>query len=132
MDQEETMETSRRGIPACLAALALAVLSAAAWASAPQVLPHWSVVSDGHNRIADPKLSGGGVRASFHLSGVAGQTLAARADVYGPLGYIKTLWSGTLVAGAPPTTVGWDGKDASSLYVSTGEYSLLIVGPTGS
>ena len=69
------METSRRGPRAFLALLAsVAAWSATAWASPPQVPIHPApiVVSDGHNRIADPKLSGGGVRASFHLQSPAG------------------------------------------------------------
>jgi hypothetical protein len=128
------METSRRGLSASLAILtALVSLAAPPWAAAPQVViaPQPIVVSDGHNRIADPKLQGGGARASFHYNGTVGSTLSARADVYGPGGFIKTVWTGTLVGGAPPTTVGWDGKDAAGLYVITGDYTIAIAGPTG-
>ncbi len=128
------MDTLRRGLRASLALLAgLTWLAATSWAATPQALVYAQplVVADGHTRIADPKLKGGGAQASFHLKGTPGATLAVRADVHGPGGYIKTLWSGTLIAGAPPTKVSWDGKNASGRYVATGSYRITVKGAGG-
>jgi len=87
------------------------------------------LVSDGHTRIADPKLDGGGAEATFHLA-PAGAQLSARADVYGASGLVKTVWTGALSGTDAPTTVAWDGTDASGNFVDTGDY-MLRVGANG-
>lgn len=86
--------------------------------------------SDGHTRVADPKLAGGGAEASFHLT-PNGASLAAQADVIGPAGLVKTIWTGTLTGGAPPTFVSWDGTAAGGGYADTGDYVLRVGGSAG-
>jgi hypothetical protein len=110
------------------AALATA---AAAQAAQGQTQHNGSLVSDGHTRIADPKLAGGGATATFHLA-TPGVSFAAKADVVGPLGTLKTVWTGTLTGGAAPTTVAWDGTDAAGKYVPTGSYTLRVGPAAGS
>jgi len=90
--------------------------------------PH--VVPDGHTRIVDPKLAGGGAEAAFHVA-QKGVTLAAKAEIFGSRGAIKTVWTGTLLGGAAPTVVAWDGRDAGGKLVDTGDYTLRVYAQAG-
>jgi len=104
------------------AALAVSLSAAFATAAAAQIAHgqaqyNGALISDGHTRIADPKLSAGGASASFHLA-TPGASLAAKADIVGPTGTLKTVWTGTLTGGAAPTTIAWDGKDAAGKAVT--------------
>lgn len=113
------------GITACMLAAGIAGTASAQQHEVVQRLPQWTIQSDGHTRIADPKLDGGGAEASFHVSPV-GASLAAKAEIHDGGGLVKSLWTGTLSGGAPPTVVGWDGTDAGGNFVDTGDYTLLV------
>jgi hypothetical protein len=109
-----------------LAALSAALLASLHHAQSTAVKPvakRVAILSDGHTRIADPKLTGGGASAAFH---VQGQSVTAQAEIHGPAGVVKALWSGTLAPGAAPTSVAWDGRDAGGQFVPTGSYELRV------
>jgi hypothetical protein len=115
---------------ASLAASCAAAISTAIAASAQTPAQNRpAIASDGHTRIADPKLQGGGASAAFHL--VSGTSQAAKAEVLGSGGLVKSLWTGTLIAGAAPTSVFWDGRDAAGQYVPTGAYTLRVMPQVG-
>jgi hypothetical protein len=118
------MNRARTASRAASLAAALATVAAVQTAQGP-TLHNGALVSDGHTRIADPKLSAGGASAAFHLA-APGVSYAAKADIVGPGGTLKTVWTGTLTGGAAPTSVAWDGKDAAGKYVPTGAYTLRV------
>lgn len=115
-----------------LAACTLAAVAGSAFGQAHTQSPgqvRMAIHPDGHDRIFDPKIIGAGAVASFHLSG--GGSVAAKAEVHGPAGMLKPVWSGILVGGAPPTQITWDGRDAVGDYVDTGDYVLRVGAQTG-
>jgi len=126
------MHRARRGPRSLIALLLAAALSATTAAAQVTPQPYPLITSNGHSRVADPKLNGGGAAARFSLSAGYPTTLPARADIYGPGGFVKTIWTGTLVPGAAPTTVWWDGKDALGQHVVTGNYTLAVAKSSGS
>jgi hypothetical protein len=85
------------------------------------------LVADGHTRIADPKLDGGGGEVAFHLE-PAGTSTPAVAEVLQGGVLVTEIWSGTLSGGASPTVVSWDGTDPGGDFVDTGDYSIRIRG----
>jgi hypothetical protein len=85
------------------------------------------LICDDATRIADPKLEGGEVRLSFRLI-PAFTSVPAVAEVRSGGALVKTLWSGTLVGGAAPTQLTWDGRDASGARCSIGAYTLRVAG----
>jgi len=107
--------------------LTLAGVPLGAQSSAPApTLARLSVVEA--TRVADPKLAGGNVRLAFRLQ-AAGTSAGAVAEVRANGALVKTLWSGTLVGGAAPTQVVWDGRDANGARCATGSYALSVHGP---
>ncbi len=120
------MTTYRRaGFAACLGAALLVSNAAAQSTQATQspVVKRSILVSDGHSRILDPKLAGGGADFAFHLEGTG--SLAAQVRVLDGTSPIATVWTGTHVAGAPPTSVFWDGT-AGGQFVDVGDYALRV------
>lgn len=83
------------------------------------------LVADAVPRVVDPKLDGGAPTFAFHLE-PGGSSLSAVAELRSGGTPIVTLWSGTLVPGAPPTQVVWDGRDALGERCDTGAYTLHV------
>ena len=76
-------------------------------------------------RVADPKLQEGEVRFAFRLVPAGAQTNAV-AEVRANGALVATLWSGSLVGGASPTCLTWDGRDAQGARCPTGAYTLRV------
>ncbi|MEM7305330.1 MAG: hypothetical protein AAF682_01605 [Planctomycetota bacterium] len=85
------------------------------------------LVIDFHSRIADPKLTYGGVQIAMHLAGYFG-SLPICVDVYGPTGFVRNVWCGT-VTGLMSYLITWDGKDFNGDWVDTGTYTVTITNP---
>jgi hypothetical protein len=78
-------------------------------------------------RIADPKLTGGGVAVAFRLE-PAGKSAAVVAEALKSSTVVRQIWTGTLQGGAPLTRVFWDGKDSGGKFVDTGDYTIRVRG----
>jgi hypothetical protein len=114
----------------CLAAGLLAGVASGQVQDTKPAVFRAAVVADSHTRIVDPKLAGGGAEALIHVVPKTA-TLAAKAEIFGAGGALKTVWTGTLVGTAAPTAVTWDGTDASGKFVATGDYSLRVSAQAG-
>jgi hypothetical protein len=88
------------------------------------------LVADGHTRIADPKLDGGGVAIAFHLE-PSGAHASASVKVLSGGNVVASVWQGSLVGGASPTEVWWDGKDDQGAWVDVATYTIRLAIPGG-
>ncbi len=123
-----------RSLSASFTVLALGMAAPLAWARPqspvpPQLGPRF--VSDGATRIADPKLAGGGAQIAFHLE-PAGASANATVEILSGANVVASVWSGTVVGGAPPTTVDWDGKDDADVWLDTGAYAIRVIASNAS
>ena len=105
--------------------LTLAVLAASAVAQ--DLVNRPTFVYQGHNRIGDPKLPGGGFEFAFELQPAAASIPTLVEVVDGGV-VIDTVFSGVVSGGAPPTALFWDGTDAAGNYVDTGAYTIRVTG----
>lgn len=105
-----------------LGLLALALPGAAQGTLAPARIER--VQLDTLTRVADPKLVGGEVRASFALPRPR-PGVSASAEVRQGGVRVASVWSGTL-SGVTPMEVAWDGRDESGQRCATGTYQLRV------
>ena len=82
---------------------------------------------DSATRIADPKLSGGGIELAFHAE-PPGVSVPAVAEILQGGAVLATVWSGTLSGGTTPTQVSWDGREAGGDWCDTGDYLIRVTG----
>ncbi len=122
----------RRSGPVCFTWSALAIVALVAPGIA-QVSPKTpdvrdTLVLDGSTRIADPKLTGGGVEVAFHLA-PSGASANATVEVLVGSSVVASVWSGSLMGGASATTIFWDGKDDAGNWLDTGPYTIRVSAP---
>ena len=109
----------------CLLALTGALARAQ---NARPVPPLARLVASEATRVADPKLVGGDARCAFRLlPSAASASAVAEVRAHGVA--VRTLWSGTLIGGAAPTQVQWDGRDANGVRCNTGAYEFVVRSP---
>jgi len=85
------------------------------------------IVATEATRAFDPKLEGAAAAFAFQLDAPGGQVDASAVILHDGT-WVDTLWSGTLIGGASPTEIAWDGRDASDLWCGTGSYTLRVSG----
>lgn len=93
----------------------------------PRPSAAWLVL-DAASRIADPKLSGGAAQLAFHLM-PAGTKVPVRVEVRSGGTVVRRLWTGSLLGGAAPTRLLWNGRDEEGERCATGTYTLRVFGP---
>ena len=117
--------SSMAGVGMTLLALSVSLTTASAHPAAATARATAEIKLHSATSVADPKLEGGGVVAEFYLDGTSA-SVNASAEIRQGANVLDTIWSGTLVGGAEPTRVRWDGKDAGGAWCSTDSYTLRV------